>query len=88
MKKTIIALILLTLAVITYLILPSLNLTGRVTTTDLYSYSTAICDENKHCEDYLVECNGTLLRKLSATGFTIQQDSNWEDPRNKTEFCN
>jgi len=30
----------------------------------------------------------TILQKLSATGFSIQQDSNWKDSRNKTEFCN
>ena len=88
MKKIIIALILLILAVATYFILPGINLTGRVVDSDFYAYSTAICDEDKNCEDYLVECNGSVLQKLTATGFSVQQERDWEDTRNKTELCN
>lgn len=73
---------------IIYLIFPNLNLTGQTTSSNFYTYSTAICNENKLCEDYIVECEGNFLQKLSATGFSIQQDSNWIDPRNKIEFCN
>jgi len=88
MKKTIIFLLLITLVVAIFTILPKFNITSHVTKSDIYSYSTAICDDDKFCEDYYVECEGNILQKLSATGFSIQQDSNWKDSRNKTEFCN
>lgn len=53
-----------------------------------YSYTIAICDEKKYCEDYYVECYEKQLTKLTPTGFTIQKKSNWKDKRSKTELCN
>ena len=88
MKKIIIILIILASVLAAYLILPNINPTGRVVDSDFYAYSTAICDENKHCEDYFVECNGSILQKLTATGFSVQQNLDWKDSRNDTKLCN
>lgn len=88
MKKIVIIIGLLILSLSIYLILPNLNFTGRTIESNLYAYSTAICDEDKYCEDYIVECDGNILQKLTATGFSIQQDNNWKDPRENKEFCN
>ncbi len=64
-------------------------LTGRVIETNQYSYTTAICDENHYCEDYIIECEGPTLIKFTATGSSIQQESNWTDNRNETDsYCN
>lgn len=53
-----------------------------------YSYTKAICDESNYCEDYYIECDGKKEIKISPTGFSIQQDKNWEDTREeKKEFC-
>lgn len=89
MKKVVIISLLIALVVTIFTILPGFNITGDVTKSDIYSYSTAICDEDKLCEDYYVECEGNTMKKLTPTGFTIQQDRDWVDSRkNVTNFCN
>jgi len=88
MKKVIIISLLIALVITIFSILSGFNITGDITKSDLYSYSTAICNENKLCEDYYVECEGNTMKKLTPTGFTIQQNRDWEDTRKKTEFCN
>lgn len=58
-------------------------------TINRYSYTTAICDESKYCEDYYIECDETKQARITPTGFAIQQNKNWEDSREqKSDYCN
>lgn len=52
-----------------------------------YSYTKAICDEKNYCEDYLIECEGKNLNKLTPTGFAIEQNEAWKDNREQKELC-
>ncbi len=70
-------------------------ITGEVTITDSivnkYSYTTAICDGNKTCQDNIVECEGKNIIKISPiSGAVVQHDKDWQDPRNNNtnELCN
>jgi hypothetical protein len=91
MRKTriILELILLILLVITGLLM-GFVLTGNITENlDHYSYTKAVCDENNYCEDYIINCKGNELTRLSPTGFSVQHNENWEDPRSDAKlFCN
>ena len=76
--------------IITLIILLSISLTNLITSNDKinkYSYTKAICDDKNHCKDYYIECDDRKLTKLTLTGLTIQKDSNWEDPRPKSNLC-
>ncbi len=88
MKKAVIItlLILIIIIALTIIIIPKLVLTGKTIQTDNYSYTKAICTENK-CRDYVVECDGKRLTKLTPTAHAIQQDNSWTDPRPDKELC-
>jgi hypothetical protein len=93
MKKAIILekIFILVLIGILILLLPNLILSGKsiLESTNRYSYTKAICNEYKYCEDYIVKCEGQELKGLTPTGFSIQHNSNWVDKRiDKDEFCN
>ena len=71
------------------------EITGEATKADSiikkYTYTTAICDGNKLCQDNIVECDGNNLVKITPiSGAVVQQPQDWQDPRdNKTkELCN
>ena len=82
--KIVLILVLISLLI---LIIPGLNLTGKIINNSHYKYTKAICDESNYCEDYVIECEGKKEPKLTATGFSIQQDINWEDKRERKEYC-
>ncbi|NCN86901.1 hypothetical protein GW932_03630 [archaeon] len=79
--------ILIALAIIGIIILIPKTFTGKVTLEDKYSYTKAICDENNYCEDYVIECSGSSLARLTPTGFALQQEENWKDTRENENFC-
>ena len=48
------------------------------------SWTKAICDEKKYCQDYEIFCKGKELVGISPiTGAAIQFSENWEDPRDE-----
>jgi hypothetical protein len=83
-KIALVLIILLAIASITTYVL-----TGQVV-SDKYNYTKAICDENNFCQDYLITCEGNDLADISPiTGATIQQSSDWTDPRGEqtNNYC-
>ncbi|NCN51793.1 hypothetical protein GW931_02165 [archaeon] len=68
--------ILLLILVVTFLILSisNLNLTGNAV-LEKYAYTKAICNNSGYCEDFLIECNGQNLDKLTPTGFAIESNN-------------
>ena len=69
------------------------GITGEaIKNTDYYSYTKAICDENKYCQDYEIVCNGNeIIESKPITGAAVQQMPDWEDPRDEkiiNSFCN
>jgi hypothetical protein len=86
MKKTItISIIILILVGLSLFIKP--RITGD-TIVNKNSYTYAVCDKNKFCEDYYIECENNKLKKISPTGFAIQQPEEWQDERPPiTEYC-
>lgn len=47
-----------------------------------YTYTKAICTETNFCQDYEVVCENSELKELTPiTGAVIQNEANWEDPR-------
>ena len=68
------------------------GITGSAIDTQIreYTYTKAICDENK-CQDYVISCSGNNeVSRIPITGAMIQIDSEWEDPRSQeviNTFC-
>ena len=82
-------LILIAFLFITLLFLiPKLNLTGRTIENipNEYSYTKAICNET-HCEDYLLECDGKILKKITPTGLIILRNKELKITNNTENFC-
>ncbi|MFH1608187.1 MAG: hypothetical protein ABIA78_03565 [archaeon] len=88
MKKRLILTIIIILILATIFLLYSIfltkNATGAVIENNKYSYTKAICNESKYCQDYEIVCDGNLTIKITPlTGAAIQQLPNWKDPRDK-----
>jgi hypothetical protein len=50
------------------------------------SFTKAICDENKFCQDYQIYCENNLIKqKTPITGASIQFQEDWKDPRTEEE---
>jgi hypothetical protein len=86
MKKALKILFGLILIFLFIVIIPKLNLTGKIILEN-YSYTKAICNESNYCEDYVVECLGKELKKFYPMGFAIQQNKNWIDEREERRLC-
>ncbi len=84
-KAVILALILTILAAAIFLLFInfSQNITGAVIEEQTHSWTKAICDENNYCEDYEITCNKNISTKITPTGYGIQHEENWEDPRDQ-----
>ena len=92
MKKTLplIILIILLIGIGLFISLNNLLFTGRIIEGQDFHLSTiAICNETNYCEDYEIECNGNKTTKITATGFSIQHNKDWGDPRGeqKENLC-
>jgi len=62
------------------------GVTGKIVENQIensYSHTKAICDGKGYCEDYFIECSDEKLVSLTPTGFAIQTDENWKDPRDE-----
>lgn len=82
-KKITSVLIIMILIITTIILLPKIE-TKRI---EKYSYTTAICDESNYCEDYYIECENKNA-KITPTGFSIQHNKEWQDPRESTNnYC-
>lgn len=65
------------------------GITGGVVLNQ-YSYTKAICNETNFCEDYVVNCRGSEVVSVIATGAAIQNLPEWKDPRDQetiSRFC-
>jgi len=49
------------------------------------SLTKAICDDKNYCEDYLINCKGKEVIRITPTGAAVQFSENWEDPRNEKD---
>lgn len=55
--------------------------------TNLHSFTKAICNETKFCQDNLIECENKQIKSTSPiTGAFVQFDKNWQDPRTQKEI--
>lgn len=83
-KRTILIIVLLVIlaGAITLLIFNNSIFTGQVIERQIFHSSTiAICNDTNYCEDYKVECEGNKTIRTVATGFSIQHQEDWQDPR-------
>ena len=92
MKKTTtyIILIIILIAIVVFISLNNFLFTGRIIQDqDFHSLTIAICNKTNYCEDYKVECKGEKIIKTTATGYSIQHNEDWEDPRGeqKDNLC-
>lgn len=92
MKKTTILIIFVIILILigVFISLNNFVFTGRIIENqDFHSSTIAICNETNYCEDYEIECKGEKIIRTTATGYSIQHDENWEDPRGeqKNNLC-
>ncbi len=43
-----------------------------------HSYTKAMCNSSKYCEDYSIRCNGQKLVSISPTGYSIYSENTFE----------
>ncbi len=93
MKKTSIAIIILliVLAIIIFFYINN-TITGKTIEEDEYdslknySYTKAICDKTKFCQDYEIKCQDKeVISVVALTGAVAQFSPDWEDPRSEDE---
>ena len=58
------------------------GVTGEII-VDYHSYTKAVCNETKYCEDYEITCQGGEIVSFTPTGAAVQFSYGWEDPRDK-----
>lgn len=92
MKKTIIVIfiLLVIISIIITLFFINNQITGKLIEEDLsnnYSYTKAICDDEKYCQDNIIECDGNRIISITPiTGAAVQFPPSWEDPRTEEEI--
>ncbi|MCR4327773.1 MAG: hypothetical protein NUV46_04305 [Nanoarchaeota archaeon] len=84
MEKTEKILLILLIFLVLILIIPKLNITGKVV-LDKYAYTKAICSNSTYCEDYYIECEGENVAGFNPTGFAIETVNAKENSNEK--FC-
>ena len=63
------------------------TLTGQ-TINSHYTHTIAICNQSNFCEDYNIECQDKKVITKIPTGFVVQHDLDWQDPRGENnELC-
>lgn len=92
MKKTtsLIIFVIILIVIGVFINLDNLLFTGRIIEgKNFHSSTIAICNKTNYCEDYKIECEGETTIRTTATGHSIQQDEDWEDPRGeqKDNLC-
>ena len=61
--------------------------TGKTISENKYTYTTAICNQDKECIDVLVSCQDNQVIKIEPTSDLINLKENWQDPRENVNFC-
>jgi len=84
-KITFILILLLFGAMILLIVNMPKSITGKAINQQIFT--KAICNETNYCEDYLIECEGKTIKRLTPTGLSIQHDKDWEDSREPKELC-
>ena len=60
---------------------------GKSDSLKNYSYTKAICDKTKFCQDYEIKCqDDEVISVVPLTGAVAQFPSDWEDPRTEEEI--
>ena len=77
-----IASILILISILAFLGFGLSKITGE-TVKNHYTYTKAICDETKYCEDYEITCQDGETVSINPTGAAIQFSDTWQDPRDK-----
>ena len=47
------------------------------------SYTKALCNSTRYCQDYEIFCENKNIIGMRFTGAAIQFSSDWQDPRNE-----
>ena len=74
-------LLLLCLISLALILIFPLQITSKSTFQESYTFTKAICDKNNYCEDYEIACEQKKVKKFTPTGFAIQNEDSWQDPR-------
>jgi len=86
-KKIILLIVMVILIILSYFVIQKYHLTGN-SIRDPYIHTKAICNESNFCQDYEIVCQSDkLIAKSEITGAFVQQDSNWQDPRENKNLC-
>lgn len=83
--KTVLILAILALILIAFFALGP-RITGAAIDQTKHSFTKAICDNRKFCQDFRITCKGQELVDITPTPFGIQQPEDWQDPRPPEEM--
>jgi len=64
-------------------------ITGKIieSTIQKYSFTKAICNDSKFCQDYEIKCEGKkLISTNPLTGAVAQFSPDWKDPRTEEQI--
>ena len=88
-KKTIIIILILIILIagVFLILFTTTNLFAGRAVENIYTYTKAICNESKFCQDYEISCAGEELIEIKPlTGAAVQQSDEWEDPRTQEQI--
>lgn len=94
MKKLIIIISILLLAILAIAFLPQIKnrITGQTIDASIineHSFTTAICNDSNFCQDYEIYCkDNKVIETKPITGAVVQHDEEWQDPRQKHQIEN
>ena len=78
------------LSIILGLLFINNSITGQAIKENLsnnYSFTKAICDDEKYCQDHIINCNGNQVISITPiTEAVVQFPQNWQDPRNQEDI--
>jgi len=57
------------------------TVTGNVVSDNVYSWTTAICDDENRCIDVLIECENGNVKNMKPVGNVNEYSDNWTDRR-------
>ena len=87
-KHIIIILAVLILGFVLGLLFNKFALTANVvanTNISSYTYTTALCNNQKECMDVLVSCENGETTSVEAISHVLKNSENWSDPRNVSD---
>ena len=51
------------------------------------TWTTAICNENNECADYLVSCENGQVTGMKSVSAIVKMSDNWQDTRENKRLC-